>query len=154
MTVAGGDALADARAQRAGLRQAMDELEHALAAPAAGRSAAWTARVGVAWRSLAAALDTHVVTTEADDGILADVVRAAPRVAHAADRLRREHPDLTAAVAAELAAVEAAPDEPAPEWVDDRRHAGTDTLARLSRHRQRGADLVYEAYEVDVGGED
>jgi hypothetical protein len=26
-------------------------------------------------------------------------------------------------------------------------------LAKLSRHRQRGADLVYEAYQTDIGGE-
>jgi hypothetical protein len=28
----------------------------------------------------------------------------------------------------------------------------TDLLAELVRHRQRGADLVYEAYSVDIGG--
>jgi hypothetical protein len=29
----------------------------------------------------------------------------------------------------------------------------SDLLHELSRHRQRGADLVYEAYETDIGGE-
>jgi hypothetical protein len=33
------------------------------------------------------------------------------------------------------------------------RAAATSLLARLARHRQRGADLVFEAYQVDVGGE-
>jgi hypothetical protein len=29
----------------------------------------------------------------------------------------------------------------------------SDLLRELSRHRQRGADLVYEAYATDIGGE-
>jgi hypothetical protein len=33
------------------------------------------------------------------------------------------------------------------------RELGTQLLATLSRHRQRGADLVYEAYQVDIGGD-
>ena len=28
----------------------------------------------------------------------------------------------------------------------------TALLVALARHRQRGADLVYEAYAVDIGG--
>jgi hypothetical protein len=26
-------------------------------------------------------------------------------------------------------------------------------LGQLSRHRQRGVDLVYDAYDVDIGGQ-
>ncbi len=33
------------------------------------------------------------------------------------------------------------------------REAGTSLLARLSRRRQRGADLVFDAYQIDIGGE-
>ena len=41
--------------------------------------------------------------------------------------------------------------------VEDLTHSGervelTALLAALARHRQRGADLVYEAYAVDLGG--
>ena len=32
------------------------------------------------------------------------------------------------------------------------RDLGTDLLAKLLRHRQHGADLVFEAYEFDVSG--
>ncbi|WP_422771495.1 hypothetical protein ACN28C_33630 [Plantactinospora sp. WMMC1484] len=31
--------------------------------------------------------------------------------------------------------------------------SATDLLRELFRHRQRGADLVYEAYQPDIGGE-
>jgi len=39
------------------------------------------------------------------------------------------------------------------DQVDAIRAHGTALLARLARHRQRGADLIHEAYEVDIGGE-
>jgi hypothetical protein len=34
------------------------------------------------------------------------------------------------------------------------REQGTDLLGDLMRHRQRGSDLVFSAYELDIGGED
>ena len=33
------------------------------------------------------------------------------------------------------------------------RKAGTELLGVLMRHRQRGADLVFEAFGLDIGGE-
>ena len=32
------------------------------------------------------------------------------------------------------------------------RVAAVDVLGAISRHRQKGADLVWEAYSVDIGG--
>jgi hypothetical protein len=37
--------------------------------------------------------------------------------------------------------------------VDSIRDLGTALLGRLQHHRQRGSDLVYEAFEIDIGGE-
>jgi hypothetical protein len=37
--------------------------------------------------------------------------------------------------------------------VDNVRDRGTALLGRLLRHRQRGSDLIYQAYTVDIGGE-
>ena len=44
------------------------------------------------------------------------------------------------------------PDHDDPEWVERLRSVLTSLLVALARHRQRGADLVYEAYAVDIGG--
>ena len=33
------------------------------------------------------------------------------------------------------------------------RQRGATFLGMLSRHRQRGADLVFDAYQTDIGGE-
>lgn len=37
--------------------------------------------------------------------------------------------------------------------VDRIRDLGTALLGRLVRHRQRGFDLVFDAYDFDIGGE-
>ena len=37
--------------------------------------------------------------------------------------------------------------------VDRVRSLGTELLGRLVGHRQRGSDLVFQAYEFDIGGE-
>lgn len=39
------------------------------------------------------------------------------------------------------------------EDVERVRRVGTILLGRLVRHRQHGSDLLYEAYESDIGGE-
>jgi hypothetical protein len=45
-----------------------------------------------------------------------------------------------------------APDPEDAEWSERLRSVLTSLLVALARHRQRGADLVYEAYAVDIGG--
>ena len=58
-------------------------------------------------------------------------------------------------IAAEIAEAVAASEPPVTnDDVADLRERGTDLLARLSRHRQRGADLIFEAYDTDIGGGD
>jgi hypothetical protein len=37
--------------------------------------------------------------------------------------------------------------------VDTVRDRGTALLGQLVRHRQRGSDLIYEAYSAEIGGE-
>ena len=44
----------------------------------------------------------------------------------------------------------------APDVIEDVarvRGLGTALLGRLVRHRQRGSDLIFEAYQFDIGGE-
>jgi hypothetical protein len=38
--------------------------------------------------------------------------------------------------------------------LDEVRERGTTLIAALVRHRQRGSDLMYEGYSVDIGGQD
>jgi len=78
------------------------------------------------------------------------VVAATPRLSNAVSRLGGEHIVIKELIEDLLGRV--GPPVPADQ-VDAIRAHGTALLARLARHRQRGADLVHEAYEVDLGGE-
>ena len=74
----------------------------------------------------------------------------APHLGAKARRLREEHPVITAALT-EAASLLAIP--PADEEAADAARDGLQRLmGRIVRHRQHGADLVWEAYAIDIGG--
>jgi hypothetical protein len=138
------------RLRRAELREAMNRAEKALAAPASGRAGAWTDEVAAALRQLHADFGEHVAIAEGPDGLHADVLETAPRLHNAIKQLTAEHAQIWQdldAVGTRLTSVVSAED------VHHVRALTTSLLARLTRHRQRGADLVFEAYQVDIGGE-
>ncbi|HYT09323.1 MAG TPA: hypothetical protein VEL73_01545 [Mycobacteriales bacterium] len=138
------------RGRRAELREAIYALEQALAAPAPGRAAAWAERVHVALVELSADLRMHVEDTEGPDGLHRSVVATAPRLSSAVARLNREHVELGRLVQ-ELLGQLGRP--AAGDGVDLVRERGTALLGQLVRHRQRSSDLVFEAYQADIGGE-
>jgi len=146
-TQAHPDVLDAVRERRAGLRAAMSGLEGALAAPAPGRTDDWTARVRDALGMVQEVWTRHVVETEAPGAFLDDLVETEPRLANQVGRLREEHASI-------LGMMLAAEDDLAldPIDVDVVRTTLTSLLSQLARHRQRGADLVYEAFDVEIGG--
>jgi hypothetical protein len=148
-TTSDADLLA-VRRHRAELRESIDSLEKALAAPAPGRVEDWARRVQAALEVLAADFTTHIDVTEGRDGLYRGVLATAPRLGHGVDRLVREHAEIREIVDDLLTVVTRAHDA---DGVDAVRDCGTALLGRLLRHRQRGADLVYEAYQSDIGGE-
>jgi hypothetical protein len=90
----------------------------------------------------------HRAATEGDHGLYAAVVNDAPRLAHTVDGLVAEHHALDRAM------------DTLARWADEvsadaeaLRRRALDILGELSRHRQHDADLVYEAYSTDIGGE-
>jgi len=143
-------ALDDLRQLRAELRESMDALEAALAAPAVERLDFWAERIAVALVELSGDWTTHVAMTEGPDGLHRDIVVAAPRLAHAVGRLSDEHTLVTRLVEELLAATRSVT---TVEQVDSVRDSAVTLLGKLARHRQRGADLIFEAYEADIGGE-
>ena len=110
----------------------------------------WAERVHVALVELSADLREHIDVTEGHDGLYADLLATAPRLSDAVARLAREHARIRDHVDGLLARVRTPEGK---EDVDKVRDLGTMLLGLLVRHRQRGSDLVYEAYELDVGGE-
>jgi hypothetical protein len=89
---------------------------------------------------LSTAIAEHLAATEGEHGLYAEIVAADPRLSFAVESLMREHADLRHAMNRDLSE-----ELPANQLADMSR--------RLDRHCQRGKDLVYEAYVVDLGGE-
>lgn len=139
-----------ARHRRAELQAGMVALERALAVPAA--EAGWADRLRRQVDELRRAFAHHVTATEGPDGMYADILLNAPRLSHRVKRLTGEHADATAAIDALVKLVADAPDDLDQAWVDRVRDEATTLVASLERHRQRGADLVWEAYHLDIGG--
>ena len=145
------DSLHAVRVHRSELRESMTALEQALSGPAPGRESAWAERVHVALVELTSDLRTHVQVTEGPDGLHHEVLGTAPRLAGRVTRLTAEHGEIALAVDALLVVV--TPPLSA-DVVTEARELGVRLLGRLVRHRQAGADLVYEAYQSDIGGQD
>jgi hypothetical protein len=139
--------------QRESLRRSMVELEDAIAAPAHGREVPWVERVDAALRRMARAWSHHADVTEAEGGLFAEIMETAPRLANAVKKLRTEHVEIAAVLAQEIETTASAAGNDG-DWVGERRSAITLLLGRLARHRQRGADLTYEAFDVDIGGQE
>ena len=97
---------------------------------------------------LAGTFAEHMVVTEGPDGLYAELLDHAPRLARGVHVLIREH----AAVLAAITGLRL-PGRPPETTSTELRGWGGDLLRALSRHRQRGADLVYQAYQIDIGGE-
>jgi hypothetical protein len=137
------------RTRRVQLRQALRELEEALAAPASGRAEQWGQRVHAAFVRVADEFSGHIAVTEGPGGLHQTVLAAAVRLANAVAGLAADHDR----IAAEIAGLVADTSVPlAGEQIDGIRERATALLAALARHRQRGADLIYEAYQTDIGG--
>jgi hypothetical protein len=144
--------LNDVRMRRAGLKAAMSGLELALAAAAPAR-ADWVDGVRGSLNAVHEVWTRHVVETEAPGAFLDEIVDQSQRLSKPASRLRREHSDILAAIVrAEKKLVAPPGDDTYDDWSDEIRAELTTLLVSLARHRQRGADLVYEAYAVDLGG--
>ena len=137
------------RAHRAELRDSVAAVDEALASPIA-RGGAWRARVRAALAELHHDFQDHIDLTESPGGLYEKVRRASPRLSGKVDRLAIQHVRYRDAITGFLAVLEhGGTMADLPVF----REEVTDLMGRLVRHRQTGSDLVYEAYEVDLGGQ-
>ena len=139
------------RARRAELRDSMGRLERALAAPASGRAVVWGEQVHGVLVEMAEDFHEHIEVTEGPDGLHQAILSGDLRLANAVNTLAAEHSQ----IAAEIDDLVTGTEPPVtPQDAEAARAQGTNLLGRLVRHRQRGADLIYEAYQTDIGGGD
>ena len=145
-------ALGEAKKRRQTLHDAIVQLEMAISSPAAGRAADWGAQVTKDMVGVRDAFEQHVIVTEKPGGLYEEIMERAPRLAGTVKRLQDEHPAIGDSVTTLLGRLESDEVDTA-SWPLDR---ARDDLQRLIgavvRHRQKGADLVWEAYNVDIGG--
>jgi hypothetical protein len=145
-------ALQQAGQRRKTLHDSLVHLEEALSSPAAGRTADWTGIVVKEMHEVAAAFEQHIVVTEQPDGLYDEILERAPRLAGNVRRLREEHPEITEGIAHMISKLEHVQIGPDTWPVDQARDDLQRFIGSVIKHRQRGADLVWEAYNVDIGG--
>jgi len=145
------EAVEQVERRREELHDMMVRLEHALAAPTGRDLADWQADLLVKCDEFGVVLDDHITGTEGQDGMFNEVVSRSPRLISRVDRLRAEHVLLHDAAEGLRSALMSDPFT--DEAIGTARDLGLALLTELARHRQHGADLIYQAYWVDVGGQ-
>jgi hypothetical protein len=145
-------ALQQARQRRKTLHDALVHLEEATSSPAAGRVGDWANQVDKEMRDVQTAFEQHILVTEKPDGLYDEILERAPRLANNVQRLRDEHPEIQEGITHMLNRLEH-DDIGGEAWpVDKARDDLQRFIGAVIRHRQKGADLVWEAYNVDIGG--
>lgn len=142
--------LDDVRSRREALYEAVVGLEDALTTPI-GDGARWRLRVAMAVDHAAVRIEEHARQTESHDGFLDRLVREVPRVQKRVNQLKVDHERLEKEVDALRHTVSMVEDSDVPDRAVEIRNQAIELLGQMSRHRQRGADLIYEAYQVDIG---
>jgi hypothetical protein len=141
-------ALEAAARRRRELRDALVAFEDAISSPIRDREA-WRAEAVAGLSTLTHAFEDHVAETEAPGGLYDEMSETAPHLGAKARRLREEHPQIAAALAGAAGRL-AGPLE-SEAAVDEVRDDLQRVMGRIVRHRQHGADLVWEAYAIDIG---
>jgi hypothetical protein len=145
-------ALDEARKRRKTLHDTLVHLEESISSPAAARIPNWTALVLKDLVEVREAFDQHIVATERPDGLYDEILDRAPRLAGNIRRLKDEHPEIARATTAMIARLEQT-EIGGLQWpLDTARDDLQRFIGQVIKHRQRGADLVWEAYNVDIGG--
>jgi len=147
--MSGAEPLAGVAHRRNELEEAMQAIEREAAAPSA--SADWSTDLSAAVRQLQTALHDHIRHVEAPGALLEQIMETAPRLQRAVEETRNHHAVLAHSVA-DLLNLLAVGDKGETTPVAEIRANVIEILNELARHRQDGADLIYEAYDVDIGG--
>ncbi len=130
------------------LARAGERLNRLLDDAAEGDDAsAWLDDLEGALRDLSAALAGF--DSAVNEGYFEDVVRDAPRLVPAIQRLCESQDELRTTVEAQIEKLRATR---GPEAVVDLRQSVSDMVVRLDLCSHRRAGLLFDAYDVDIGG--
>jgi hypothetical protein len=142
--------LQQARAEHDALLDAVHRLEAALASAAPGREWDWNQQVIEKLATVVDLLDEHGRSAEAEDGLLAMIGSAQPRLLHRVERLRREHVNFVDQARALKGQLEHHGPDELPNFPNIRQRA-TWLLNAPRHHRAAATDLIFEAFSSDIG---
>jgi hypothetical protein len=130
-------------ARRQELYDAMRRLEASVARPSG--LADWRIEIEAALANLQEALVDHVGRVDGETGLFSEILEQAPHLAGDVVALRREHEELMSACRLALSM--------SADWAPGKLRRRTNVLlGRLAIHRQYGAELLFDAYNVDLAG--
>src|SRR5438132_8613900 len=145
------EAAAKAARDHEEILSAVHRLEAALASPAPGREPAWKHRAGAALVGVLDSLNVHRESAENEGGVIAEseaLLGRPPALAAA----RSQHVLLLKDAGELLADLEKRRDDPQLTCEAVRERAWDLALA-LRNHQALEADLILEAFDLDIGGE-
>jgi hypothetical protein len=141
---------AEVRARRASLRRSTLRLEAILIEITERPLPEWPDDLHPTVSELLDAWRTHSAATESPGGILRQVEEDAPRLANMVQRMEADHRRVEALLAGAVETMRrtAKGPEVAFSVPSDLRTAAE----LINRHRRLGSELLYRAYQVDLGG--
>jgi hypothetical protein len=136
--------LAEAQRRRVDIHAALVDIEEATSSPAIGREEEWA-------HDVVERLTRLREMTERAEGLYDEILQKAPRLSDKVDHLKEEHPVIRDGISEILARLRTNP--VGTTWsLQEARDELRSILGRVVRHRELGADLVWEAYSLDIGG--
>lgn len=141
------DRLAGVVQKRSKLGHAMQQVE--LAAAAAAGKESWTADLLKRLRKLESVWAEHIAEAEAPMGLHDRILGEAPRLQRSVEAIQLDHRTIASSIAEAVGTTANAGDDADKEEL---RVMAMEVLLALARHRQHGADLIFQAYSIDIGG--
>lgn len=138
------------RSRRDTLYHATLNLEQAMGSPT-GDLRKWRARSLAAAQDLKDRLEDHKRQTEEPGEFLDVVTKQAPHLVNAAKSVEAEHDELISEATDLVDMLERLGSAAKPSAAEAIRQAALELMGLLVHHRQQGADLVYLAYNEDLG---
>jgi hypothetical protein len=129
---------------------ALHDVEHSAGTGAPGREATWRIDLRRTLTALASALQEQLGNALASDGLYSDIERDVPRLSRRVERLRRSYGELLDRLSALQHCVASISGTAGADTADVRARIAAFTT-ELRRVRGEEADLLYEAYLVDIG---
>lgn len=148
-----GDVSERTAAEHDALLAAIHQLERALAAPAPGREREWARQVAATLDATRQQIEEHRRSAEAEDGLLVELQRALPEAAYRIDKLKEAHGAFIEETNGLLRDVEQLATSGHGSADAIRRRAAA-LLSELRHHQARQVDLIYEAFNRDIGAID